>query len=193
MDEQTIFERSECQNKIWKVGLYNYLYNQKYSIRFAMAHYYVKLFFENAKILDIGAGSGTLLTYFNDITNKYYYNDISKQALNIFKRSDIYINNKSKIELLFGNINNIDLDIKLDVIISLGVAKHLYNPNTFLFLFEQNLREGGIMLLETTETCDALTHYCELLPKPFYSIKYEILDDVEKNSANTRIMNIYRK
>ncbi|MCD7872323.1 MAG: class I SAM-dependent methyltransferase [Clostridiales bacterium] len=189
MDEQTIFERLECQNKIWKIGLYNYLYNQIYSVRFAMAHYYVKSFFENAKILDVGAGSGILLTYLNDIANKYYYNDISEQALNIFKSSDIYINNKSKIELLFGNINNIELD----VIISLGIAKHLYNQNTFLVLFEQNLREGGIMLLETTETCDALTYYCELLPKPFHSIKYEIIDDVESNSANTRIMNIYKK
>lgn len=193
MDEQTIFERLECQNKIWKIGLYNYLYNQIYSVRFAMAHYYVKSSFENAKILDVGAGSGTLLTYLNDIANKYYYNDISEQALNIFKSSDIYINNKSKIELLFGNINNIDLDIELDVIISLGIAKHLYNQNTFRLLFERNLRKGGIMLLETTEVCNAFNYYCEFLPKPFHSIKYEILDDVESNSANTRIMNIYKK
>lgn len=193
MDKKTIFERLEYQNKIWKIGLYDYLYNSVYSMRFAIANYYVQQFFKQAKILDVGAGSGTLLGYLNNVTTEYYYNDISEYALNIFKNSKIYANNKSKIKIIFGNINDIDLDIEVDVIISLGVVKYLYDKNTFLLLFEKKLKKNGIMLLETTEACDGFSYYCKDLPNPIHSVKYELLNNSEFDSSKTRIINVYRK
>ena len=195
MKEKTIFERVDCQNRIWKTGLYDYLYKSVFSVRFAIAAFFIRQFFENGNgiILDVGAGSGTLLTYCNDIVKKYYYNDISEEAQQIFQCSQIYQENESKIKLLCDNINDINLDTKFDSIVALGVARHIYDKDTFLTLFNDNLSANGIMLIETTAACDAFQYYCNGLPNPVHSIKYEILDNFEFGTSKTRILNIYRK
>lgn len=193
MEEKTIFERVDCQNRIWKTGLYDYLYKSVFSVRFAIAAFFIRQLSKNGIILDVGAGSGTLLTYCNDIAAKYYYNDVSEEALKIFRHSQIYKDNESKIELLCGNINNMNLNVKFDAIVALGVAKHIYDQDTFISLFNDNLSSDGIMLLETTEVCDAFHYYCKNLPAPTHSVKYEILDDFEFGTSKTRVLNVYRK
>lgn len=194
MEEKTIFERTDCQNRIWKTGLYDYLFNSIFSIRFHICNFYIRMFFnQNADVLDVGAGSGTLFSFIWDIVKKYDYNDVAEEALKVFKNSNTFKEHTPLINILHDNINNITSEKKYDVIASLGVAKFIYEQDLFFNLFSNNLADGGIMLLETTESCDAFSYYCCNVPKPIHSIKYEILDEFDFNTSKTRILNVYKK
>lgn len=193
MDDRTIFERIECQNLIWKNGLYDYLYKTVFSVRFSIASFFIEKYSRDGTVLDVGAGSGTLFSYCENFIKKYCYNDISREAFKVFQDNSLVKNNTNKIEVICDNINCIQKAKKFDAIIALGIAKHVYEQDTFISLFNDNLRNNGVMILETTDACEAFQYYCNKLPKPVHSIKYEILDDFDFGTTKIRMMNVYKK
>lgn len=193
MDNKTIFERIECQNRIWKSGLYDYLHKSIFSIRFSIASFFIEKYSNNGIVLDVGAGSGALFNYCEKFIKKYCYNDVSSEALKIFESNPLVINKKEKIETMCGNIKNLQPVKKFDVIVALGVAKYVYDADTFISLFLNNLYDNGLMILETTEECNAFEYYCDKLPPPIHSFKYEILDDFDFGTTKIRTMNVYKK
>lgn len=194
MDDKTIFERIDCQNRIWKTGLYDYLFKSVFSIRFCICNFYIRMYSSKpVNVLDVGAGSGTLLSFIYDIAKNYNYNDISDEAIKVFKNSEAFKKHASIVNILHENINELQNQSYYDIIVSLGIAKFVYEKDLFFNLFNNHLSNNGIMILETTESCDGFSYYCNSLPNPIHSIKYEILDNFNFGTSKKRVFNVYKK
>lgn len=193
MDERTIFEYVDQQNRLWKKGLYDYLDNSILSIRFDMCKYFIeKEFTQNIDVLEIGAGSGKMLTLISDKIKSYVFNDVSEEAVKLFKSNCNEIIKEKNVEILFGNISDFELNKKFDVILVLGVLRYNFYVDMFKDLYFKHLNKGGILIMESNVGCYVRNHYCSELPQPSYSLEFKLEDYVDSSMPKNRIIDVFK-
>ena len=91
--------------------------------------------------MDYGCGNGHMLAYIRDFApeNYYYGLDISEVALRLAKA-------KVKEGTFFTELP--DDDVKYDIIIIMGTAEHLEDPQATLLEISKSLADNGIIYLE---------------------------------------------
>jgi SAM-dependent methyltransferase len=99
----------------------------------------------NQSVLEIGTGSGFLTSF---LEKKYPY--ITIYGIEYDER--LVELTKSKInncKIVQGNAENFDLKLKFNLIVSLQVIEHLYNPVDMIKSVRNHLAEDGVFLFTT--------------------------------------------
>jgi len=111
--------------------------------QWASQYKYCKTYIQNKKnFLDIGAGSGQTLFWFEELG--FDVTGIEPDTRNVE-----LINKKLKRGKCFsGFIENFDHDKKYDIIWISHVFEHIINPRDFLNRIKNNLNEDGIVFIE---------------------------------------------
>lgn len=95
---------------------------------------------KSGKILDIGAGTGLLLSKFKDKGWEVDGVELTRSAVRYAKR-------KYKIKLRQGDFLQKKINDKYDVIILNGALEHLHKPFETLEKANKNLKKGGFILI----------------------------------------------
>lgn len=95
------------------------------------------------KVLDFGCGYGGFLKYTKDIADEVYGIEIEEAAREFCMKQGI-------------NIISMEDNRKFDVITMFHVIEHLLNPLEIVQQLKERLNEGGIMIIETPNSNDAL-------------------------------------
>lgn len=95
------------------------------------------------KVLDFGCGYGGFLKYTKEIADEVYGLEIEEAASEYCQKQGI-------------NIISLEDDYKFDVITMFHVIEHLLNPLDILQQLKEKLNEGGIIIIETPNSNDAL-------------------------------------
>jgi len=126
----------------------NVLYNAKRKISYTNILRILSKYVENKKttsLLEIGTGSGFLTSFMEK-----KYPNISIQGLEYDSRLVELTRSKlSTSTVLQGNAEAFDLDRKFDVIVSLQVIEHLYNPDKMLECVNKHLKDDGVFIFTT--------------------------------------------
>jgi ubiquinone/menaquinone biosynthesis C-methylase UbiE len=136
----------EIQNK--KAFIYDELFFQtlaEFPLRKKIAQYLNKMKVnKNAKIIDIGCGTGELLKYLeNEGYNSLYGNDISDEMIKIAQTK------VKNCTFYLGSINKAEINSKFDFIIITEVLHHIPDlQNTFKTLKSLLSKKGKIVFLE---------------------------------------------
>jgi len=135
----------------------------------------VKLFFQlhdvitaynpHASILDVGCGNGNLLRYLHERTPSMQLTGIDICALHTI----------AGVELRQGNVFEIDVGRRFDVVISLAVIEHVADVRTFVQKLRHLAKAGGLVILLTvndrslTYAAARLLHRCGW-SRPFHRL-----------------------
>lgn len=95
---------------------------------------------ENANILEIGAGYGGILAYFQNQGHQVRGCDLSSEAVE-------YANSRG-VPMQHGPLDEIDLDWQPDVVILSHVLEHLVDPSETLADLRQLLHDDSIVYIE---------------------------------------------
>jgi SAM-dependent methyltransferase len=192
-EERTIFEYIDQQNRLWKKGFYDYLDHSILSSRFYLSQYFIDREFDHpVDVLEIGAGSGHILSLIAPKVRTYVYNDVSPEALNLFKRNYGALIETAKVEILFGNIDEFALTRKYDVILVLGVLRYNFSQDLFQKLFAHDLNPGGLLIMESSVGCYIRAYYCGQLPPPTYTIEFKCEDYVPSTMPKNRLIDLFK-
>lgn len=105
-------------------------------------------FLEDAEILDAGCGTGSVSIGLSKQfpNSKIVSLDLSENNLAKakMKAEELKLNN---IEFVQGNILNLDLKKKFDVIFNIGVLHHLSDPQKGIIILKNHLKDKGRLLL----------------------------------------------
>lgn len=96
----------------------------------------------NISLLDVGAGQG----FFVDECLK---EGIKAEGLEISKEALIYTEKELKIKMYAGTIEDFKPSKKYDVITLWDVIEHVYEPNRFLKIINESLKDNGFIFLST--------------------------------------------
>jgi SAM-dependent methyltransferase len=100
---------------------------------------------DDFKLLEVGTGSGFLLSF---LEVKY-----PKAILNGLEYDDRLVElTKSKLKqanVKQGNAEDFIFENKFDIIVSLQVIEHLYNPNKMINSVKNNLNKNGVFIFTT--------------------------------------------
>lgn len=116
-------------------------------------NYLRKMLPENAAIIDVGCGSGSLLLLLKEFGSKncrLYGNDFNVQNLGILGAAGI--------QTLTGRFEEIDTDLRFDAVILNQTIEHMDCPTDVVNKAAELLRPGGMIVIETpsTEGLDAV-------------------------------------
>jgi len=97
-------------------------------------------------LLEIGTGSGFLISFLES-----EFPNAQLTGLEYDSRLVTMTQNKSKnAKIIQGNAENFDLNgEKFDVIVSLQVIEHLYNPDLMIDCVKKHLNQNGVFILTT--------------------------------------------
>ena len=97
-------------------------------------------------LLEIGTGSGFLLSFLESEFPNASFTGIEYDN----RLVDLSKNKVKNANIIQGNAEDFDLkDSKFDIIVSLQVIEHLYNPSLMLNRVKSHLNQNGIFILTT--------------------------------------------
>lgn len=191
------WQQPENQNNLWNDGSYNYQLDSLVPIKFMMTKFFIEKEFglnSSLSILDIGAGSGEILRHLSSTIKKYYYCDISETATSIFKDTLTKLTYTGEIEIYTGNIENINFKHqKFDTILCLGGVANAITKEYIKKLFFDILLDGGIFILESTNSDFNKDYFYPILPKYKYGIDYILIDDKISGLKYNRMIRVFKK
>ena len=124
------------------------LYNAKRKISYTNIFRILSKYVENRKatsLLEIGTGSGFLISFLET-----KYPNISIQGLEYDPRLvELTTSKLSRSIVSLGDAEAFDLDRKFDVIVSLQVIEHLYDPEKMLDCVNKHLKDDGVFIFTT--------------------------------------------
>ena len=111
--------------------------------RYSLIVGYVKFFFPNARILDLGCGEGILQERFTASDYASYLGvDISEVAIGSAKK-----NENAKTRFTVGDLDRLSVEGKFDAIIYNESMCYMKDPNTAVCSLFKNLNPGGIFII----------------------------------------------
>lgn len=157
----TIFEQLGLQERLWRLGKFDYLEIEAMSPRFEHCR---RLINESISapisMLDVGAGTGRALEHMFDIISSYCYVDVSRDATARFMTK---LKNRSfpeiKIETRNCDITSVQHQEHFDVILGLGLNRFVYPHDIFERLSVGCLNRPGLIILEASVQSEALDYY----------------------------------
>lgn len=106
---------------------------------------------KNAMILDAGCGGGYVLAelFKNDYKNVYGF-DLSESGINIARKEYTEIKNRfEKHNCYYDNLPPSFPKKDYDIVLSIEVIEHLYDPKLYLNNINYWLKKGGILIITT--------------------------------------------
>ncbi len=105
---------------------------------------------KKATILDMGCGGGYILSELHKLSYKNIWGfDLSTSGINIAKKQFQHLRDRVEVH----NVYNVDMPSHFpndyDLILSIEVIEHLYNPKAYLENIYQKLKFGGLLILST--------------------------------------------
>lgn len=97
-------------------------------------------------IIDIGGGKGRFANLLSDKGYQVTVFDIDETVLAKLKELN------PKIEVISGNANDIQLDKRFDLVLSIGTLKYLDDFSIFLANVKRVLNDGGYLIIEVLNT-----------------------------------------
>lgn len=130
------------------------------------------------KILDVGCGTGRLLSYFDDV--KKYGIDISIDMAKMSKEKGI--------EACMGNVENLPyLDEFFDMVICTDVLEHVFDLYKTMFEIDRVVKKGGHIVLRVP-VGDELKYYLD----PSYPFEYVHLRIFSKSSLQLYCTKVFK-
>ena len=102
-----------------------------------------------AKILDIGAGAGTLSFYLASLGYRIVAVEVSQTATKIAEESLRWLKLENNLQFLQGKIEEFKYKGSFDLVLCLEVLEHCFDDRKVLRSIHNKLRKGGIMILST--------------------------------------------
>ena len=175
ISKREIFENQYTANK------WNYLSRINELGHYSIIIGYIKYYFSNPIILDVGCGTGILFSRFDSNTYaKYVGIDISRQAINQF---DKIKNNKTT--LLQSDLESFRSNEKFDVIIFCESLSYSNNPQKILNKYAKYLSKKGKIIISIFEE-DKTVKFWKYIPSNFQLIDATKLQN--KNDSSWRII-----
>ncbi|MCU0421844.1 MAG: class I SAM-dependent methyltransferase [Bacteroidia bacterium] len=105
--------------------------------------------FENKKIIDIGCGNGDVSLQFLSASKCLHFLDISDKMLHLVEQKipDIH---KSKVRFYNGDLEQLSIDEKYDIVIAFGLIMHVNSPENTLKRLAELLNENGLLITQYT-------------------------------------------
>jgi len=174
ISKREIFENQYTANK------WNYLSRINELGHYSIIIGYIKYYFSNPIILDVGCGTGILFSRFDSNTYaKYVGVDISRQAINQF---DKIKNNKTTLLQL--DLESFRSNEKFDVIIFCESLYYSNNPQKILNKYAKYLSKKGKIIISIFEE-DKTVKFWKYIPSNFQLIDATKLQN--KNDSSWRI------
>ncbi len=149
---------------------------------------YCKSYFGDRKnILEIGAGAGYALVWFEE--EDYNVTGIEPDPKNV----ELINKRLNRGKCIGGYVEDINLDTKFEIIWMSHVLEHLIRPDLFLEKIKKNLKDDGIFFIEVPDCgndktlCDSL-----LNPHTFHFSKMALIKLVEKAGFNVISCDCFR-
>jgi len=137
---------------------------------------YCKPYLEDKKnILEIGAGAGYALIWFEE--EGYKVTGIEPDPKNV----ELINKRLNQGKCIAGYVEEIDLDVKFEIIWMSHVLEHLIRPDLFLEKIKKNLKKDGIFFIEVPDCGNEKTFHDSLLnPHTFHFSKTTLTKLVER-------------
>jgi len=193
MSKKSKWRDPEQQDMMWKDGSYDYLSRSIVNIKFWMSAYFInRECRDEISVLDVGAGTGELLSLIADKLGTYFYNDISRIATKAFKErykeigkaKEVIAMNCTADEALRHTYKS------LDVILILGANEGLYEVELLDNALDK-LNPGGILILDCNDVEEKYFSFPAIKPK--YRIEYHMKEPSYKFSAHNRVIRVFKK
>ena len=111
--------------------------------RYSLIVGYVKYFFKNARVADLGCGEGILLERFTLSDYSYYLGvDISEVAIESARKKE-----NSNARFIVGNLDKLKIEGNFDAIIYNESMCYMKDPNNAVLSLFKNLNPGGIFIV----------------------------------------------
>jgi SAM-dependent methyltransferase len=107
---------------------------------------------KNLKVLEVGCGSGALLSLIKPHVKKCV-------GVELYTPFVEFIKEELEIEAYAEDINQINIGDKFDLIISIATLDHLPNPGETLMTMRDYLTESGRLYIEVPNCDEALNHF----------------------------------
>lgn len=135
---------------------------------------------EGINILEIGCGSGNFLNKLYNVLND---NNINLYGVDIDNNA-ISKNTNKNINLIVGDAENININIKFDIILNFELIEHLINPNGFINNANKLLNNDGYCIITTPNSLGLeikAIHY-----NKFRLLAHSIFPPMHLNAFNTQ-------
>ena len=158
--------------------------------RFLFGSNFIKknILHDNAKILDVGCGSGNFFAYINSISKKISYTGIDSDNSKLSKKK---FKNK--------NFNIIDKDLRntwhlgeYDFVWSSEVIEHLFDDKKFFNKLVKSTKIGGYILI-TTPNLEGYLSFAKKYKWPIEPSKDEIIGHVRLGYSENDLINLSRE
>ena len=101
------------------------------------------------KILDVGAGAGTLSFYLASLGYKVVAVEVSKIATEIAKESMSRLKLENNLQFFQGEIEEFKYNGSFDLVLCLEVLEHCFDDKKVLLKIYNYLRKDGVLILST--------------------------------------------
>jgi len=149
---------------------------------------------QNARILDLGCGDGSISLQYQSETNHITLVDISENMLSIAKQNS-NSNFKKNIKFSQSNIENYHSEEKFDFIIGLGILAHVESLEATINKISKLLKTSGTCIVQITDSnqifSKLLAFYNFILDNTFQPVGYNrntiSLHQIIKISSNNSL------
>lgn len=183
------------QDRLWRLGFLEYLTSNEFSVRFAICAHYLSFMIEGPlRVLEIGAGVGTLPLELLERLCSYTYCDLSETAALSFRNTIEPKLVGVETSVIVGEIDQLVIETSFNALVALGIISGLCTKETVLRLVTYNLDVGGVFAVEFNEDWENLVW--ELTPRgldQLYGIKIELEGQLEGQMPRKRKMLFFRK
>ena len=101
------------------------------------------------RILDIGAGAGTLSFYLGSLGYKVVAVEVSKTATEIAKESMMFLKLENNLQFFQCRLEEFKYSGSFDLVLCLEVLEHCFDDKKVLLKIYDYLRKGGVLILST--------------------------------------------
>ena len=121
----------------------DHLRKKQREITYLIDRDWVSLFIKEGKVLDVGCSGGFFLSKFSEKHWERYGVEITKDAAE-------YANSNYSIPVYVGNIVEMDIKDKFDLVMLRGVIEHFRDPVSVLKKCSELLKPGGFLFITAT-------------------------------------------